>query len=111
MNRSDADVLKEMIEHAREEGFPHVESVLARMIRDDSVDLSPQDREQLRIFGRFIEYRARLRFPYWSDDDAPFIEAHETEYLELVNGAWGKFAAFLYDELKIALREDDHGKG
>jgi hypothetical protein len=94
-----------MRETADEEGFTHVVTLLRRLEADGDAALSALDRDQLRAYGRFLEYRARLRFRYWSDDEGPHLDAHETEYLEFVNGVWGKFAALLHDRLGISLAD------
>ena len=99
-------LLEEVAKQAADEEFPHVVDVL-RSLLSKPPTLTPFDREQLREFARFLQARARLRFPYWSDDRMPFVEAHETEYLEFVNGVWGKFASFLSDELGVSTRDDE----
>ena len=96
-------MLRELIDLARSEGFPHVQKLLARLIDEQKPMVSDLDADQLRAFARFISDRSELSFPYWSDTREPFVQAHEDEFLELMNGLYGKFACFLLDELGIAI--------
>ena len=109
MSSSQNWILEAMERIAKDESFPHVSALLQRMRREDAPSLTGLDRDQLRAFGRFLEYRMRLTFPYWSDDADPHVEAHETEYLEFVNGTWGKFSTLLLDVFEISLAEREEG--
>jgi hypothetical protein len=100
-------ILRELIELAKSESFPHVQKLLARLIAESKPEISDLDADQLRAFARFISDRGELSFPYWSDTREPFVQAHEDEVLELMNGLYGKFACFLLDELGIAVGSSD----
>jgi len=95
-------IVKEAEDIAREEGFPHVSQVLGLLASEDSPNLSELDIDQLRAFAQFVRSRASLRHPYWDDSREPYVEAHEEEFLEYMNGFYGAFASFLLDELKIS---------
>lgn len=107
MRASQNWILEAMEQVSKDDLFPHIVTLLQRMQLEDDPSLSALDRDQLRSFGRHLEYRMRLRFPYWSDDAELYVEAHESEYLEFVNGTWGKFAALLLDCFGISLADQE----
>jgi hypothetical protein len=86
---------------AREEGFAHVGSLLRRLLSDEPYTLSELDQDQMRAFARFIRLRSMLLHPYWDDSREPYVEAHEEEHLELMNGFYGLLAGFMLDELQL----------
>jgi len=103
------EIVREAAGVAAEEEFPHVARVLSALASESEFRLSTLDVDQLRTFARFIRARATLRHPYWDDSHEPYVEAHEEEFLELMNGFYGAFAAFLLDELSIAVEPQPAG--
>jgi len=98
----DQDLGNELKQYAQQHHFPHVIYLLELLSSGKTPILTEFDKEQLVLFSRLIKLVAALQSPLWNDDLENYKEDDGDEYLEVINGIYGKFSSWLYDELGVA---------
>lgn len=98
-----ADLHDELKEYAEANSFKHIAKLLGLLANMEKPVLSEFDKEQLVTFTQHIKLTYSLKYPYWNDDLDNYSESDENEYLEIMNGLYQAFASWLYDELDLAV--------
>lgn len=99
----DSGLSQELKDIARINGFTHISAILSALAKDKSPTLTAFDKEQLVLFAKYIKTTAALKYPFWNDDLDNYVASNGEEYLEVINGVYGKFAAWLLDELRLPI--------
>ncbi len=99
----DSGLANELKDIAKVNGFTHIFTLLSALSTDKNLALTESDKEQLVLFAKYIKTTAALKYPFWNDDMDNYVASDEEEFLEVINGIYGKFASWLLDELNLPI--------
>lgn len=93
----------DLIKFAEKYELLHMIELIQSLCCNDKPNLSKFDIAQLVSFAKLIKLVSSLKFPFWNDDLENYREEDGDAYLEVMNGPYGYFSSWIYDELGVPI--------